>query len=329
MESEKAVIILLVFLLAASGLGVLAQRSHISELEKKYSTLTEDYSNVKTKYDTLYSDYRQLNDSLFSNYRLNSQLGAEIEELETSLDYTKKTLSSYQEKYEEMQIENAKLKVAMMLKGYSDSLTYPKIKPHKDPYRIGYAIVFDINSTIPLYGSNFTIKDPSGNIAWEGDTLNTWSLVNDRFWVAPFYTQTSNGNPIVLEEDMPLGNWTWTYRLGDVIEIKGAFTVEEALKWEGGGIVSLSQLSDLAKQLALDCFHETLMDPSYLNVTKVANESAEYPVGSGEIVEVLRVNIEGTGILASSGETVNINVVYYMLIDQREIVEISRVVNPV
>ena len=35
---------------------------------------------------------------------------------------------------------------------------------------------------------------------------------------------------MILGEDYPLGNWTWTYIFGEIIELEGWFKVDEAVE---------------------------------------------------------------------------------------------------
>ena len=117
----------------------------------------------------------------------------------------------------------------------------------------------------------------------------------------------------------------------DLIKIEGNFTVEHALPPSPGGI-DLSELPEPGKkavELALTRFNEILKDPWKVTVTRARNEIVEYPFDSGEMVDVWRVDVEGTGSLGSTGDTVWLGVVFYVLTDTWEVVEVSKVSSPI
>jgi len=65
---------------------------------------------------------------------------------------------------------------------------------------------------------------------WEGDPIGNWAQIGvhgvDARWIAPYVGQTAYLDPMLLEEDMPPGEWRWSYRFGDIVHLEGTFTVE-------------------------------------------------------------------------------------------------------
>jgi len=101
------------------------------------------------------------------------------------------------------------------------------IAPHKSSYNRGDTVRFNIESSFEEVGSYITIFDPNGSFIWQTDDLDSW-IESDITYLAPFYTQTAGGNTMILGDDAPLGNWTWTwYDSDDVALSSGIFTVEE------------------------------------------------------------------------------------------------------
>ena len=101
------------------------------------------------------------------------------------------------------------------------------IAPHKSAYNRGDTVRFNIESSFEEVGSYIRIFDPDGSFIWQTDDLDSW-IESDVTYLAPFYTQTAGGNTMILGDDAPLGNWTWTwYDSDDVALSSGIFTVEE------------------------------------------------------------------------------------------------------
>jgi hypothetical protein len=112
---------------------------------------------------------------------------------------------------------------------------------------------FNIESSFREEGSYIDISNPSGNLHWRTDDLNTWIRV-DVTYVAPLYTQTAGGNPMVLESDAPLGTWSYAWyddggkRLG-----LGSFVVSESAPQDdeetGDGNVTDAQYKELMAEI--------------------------------------------------------------------------------
>ncbi len=101
------------------------------------------------------------------------------------------------------------------------------ITPHKSAYNRGDTVRFNIESSFEEVGSHIMIFDPDDSFVWKTDDLDLW-IESDITYLAPFFTQTAGGSPLILLEDAPLGNWTWTwYDSDDVALSSGTFTVEE------------------------------------------------------------------------------------------------------
>lgn len=115
------------------------------------------------------------------------------------------------------------------------------ISPSKSIYYRGDTVSFDIESSFEEEDAYIKIWDPDDNLYWKTDDLDTWVKVRLTY-VAPFFSQTAGGNPMVLSNDAPLGTWTWTWYDSDDDELgSGDFIVDT----EGPGDISDARLDDL------------------------------------------------------------------------------------
>jgi len=137
---------------------------------------------------------------------------------------------TYRDQLEEALIENAKLKGILLELEIDENFTSPTVRPRKDTFLIGDTVTFIVESEQPLYGSYFKVWDPESKLIWEGDPIGNWVEIGvygvDLRWVAPYVGQTAYREPMVLEEDMLLGEWVWSYRFGDIVHVEGTFNVE-------------------------------------------------------------------------------------------------------
>jgi hypothetical protein len=104
------------------------------------------------------------------------------------------------------------------------------IDPRKSAFNIGNTVAFDIESSFKKPDSYIKVWDSDGVLAWETDPLEdeSWIAVGYNV-VVPYFKQTANGNPMVLEADAELGTWTWTWYDDEDEEIdSGSFTVNPA-----------------------------------------------------------------------------------------------------
>ncbi len=107
-------------------------------------------------------------------------------------------------------------------------------------YNIDDTVAFNIKSTFKQMGAYFKIYDPSDNLYWRSDDLDTWIKVGYE-QVVPFYAQTSGQNPMILVPDAPLGTWTWKmYDDSDDLIEEGTFVVEPSASAQLG-----EQIEDL------------------------------------------------------------------------------------
>jgi DNA-directed RNA polymerase subunit RPC12/RpoP len=148
---------------------------------------------------------------------------------------------------------------------------YLSIAPHKSAYQRGDTVRFNIESSFEETGSYIMVYDPDGFIRWVTDDLDTW-VEMDVTYIAPLYTQTSGGAPMILDEDAPFGTWSWIWNDSwDEFLASGTFTVEEPPPDNGDGgdnvtdaeIIILQQkvqdLEDLVDQLSIDLQNALLM----------------------------------------------------------------------
>jgi hypothetical protein len=137
--------------------------------------------------------------------------------------------------------------------GFTVGSSIVSISSRKNVYARGNTVGFNIESSFREEGSYIDISNPSGNLHWRTDDLNTWIRV-DVTYVAPLYTQTAGGNPMVLESDAPLGTWSYAWyddggkRLG-----LGSFVVSESAPQDdeetGDGNVTDAQYKELMAEI--------------------------------------------------------------------------------
>ena len=128
------------------------------------------------------------------------------------------------------------------------------ISPRKITFRIGDTLSFDIehsfgnNPVSPIAGGMVDIFDPSGELYFRTDTLGSgiW-IQSGMYFYVPVAEQVDNGNPMVLLDDAPLGEWSYEwYESGtdpDLIA-EGTFMVEVSLE----DVVS-GKIDDLNNQI--------------------------------------------------------------------------------
>ena len=223
-EREQSITLILAALVIASGFIVLAQRNRFNELDTLYQDIEIEHAYTLARYELLLTSYQELEEQASEYRKQLIQLRHDVDELERY----EETWRQYRDFYEDILLENARLQGILMETEYGENITQPIVEARKEEFRIGDTIAFKVESDMPLYGSYFTVLDPNGTLIWEGDPLAEWVEIQD-YWVPPYYGQTAYLQPMILSEDYHLGNWTWTYRFGDIFEVEGWFIVNEAL----------------------------------------------------------------------------------------------------
>jgi hypothetical protein len=138
-----------------------------------------------------------------------------------------------------------------------------EIEPRKATFRIGETVSFDVISTFGQEDSYIEIYTPDGELYWRTDAFagDDWIKVGTEK-VYPAFNQIADGNLMTLQEDAPLGEWSWTwYDAGDNDipftsddeELdSGVFTVEASAESVLGDQVAdlNNKLTDLADQVS-------------------------------------------------------------------------------
>jgi len=113
---------------------------------------------------------------------------------------------------------------------------HKSIAPRKATFRIGDTVSFKIQHTFgndanhQIKSGDMRVYDPDGTLYWSGDDLDTWTKVQTWYEV-PTSAQTANGNPMILLDDAPLGEWSYKWRESDGDTIaSGTFNVEAAVE---------------------------------------------------------------------------------------------------
>jgi hypothetical protein len=141
------------------------------------------------------------------------------------------------------------------------------IEARKASFSVGETVSFIIESSFTQHDSYIEIMDPDGDLYWETDELTDGSGGTVDLWlkvgvlqIVPYYRQTAGGNPMLLLDDAPLGEWSWVYYDDDDDELdSGTFTVvaapeavlEERMGELAEDLTGLSDdVSDLAGEIA-------------------------------------------------------------------------------
>lgn len=220
---ENAAILVSCAVAVSSIFVILGQRDQLIAYEQRIESLQSDLITSKA-YNDYYSRKVSEMDGEITDYRSRMlELQDEVYRLETYAE----TWRSYRDELEAVNVENARLMGLLLEREIEgENFSAPTVRIRKETFRIGDTIAFIIESEIPLYGSVFTIWDSNGDLVWEGDPIGDWVEVEDG-WGVPFYGQTAYFDPMVLTDDMPLGNWTWSFKFSDIVLIEGEFIVRE------------------------------------------------------------------------------------------------------
>ena len=128
---------------------------------------------------------------------------------------------------------------------------HESVEARKATFRVGDTVSFVVEHSFggqdgAIDASTITVYDPEGSVYWEIDGYGQedWFSV-DKYWTLKAAAQTDGGNPCVLLDDAPLGEWTfdWEDEGGDEI-LSGTFMVEDS----EANVVS-GQVADLANQI--------------------------------------------------------------------------------
>jgi len=172
---------------------------------------------------------------LLQSRNINNSLKINELERETA-EYKSRIIELQNEvaKLAEALVENARLKGLLLERDLDENLTSPKVEPRKEAFLIGDTVTFRLESEVPLYGSYFMVWNPEGRLVWEGDPMGNWEEIGvwnvSTRWVVPYIGQTAYLEPMLIEEDMITGEWTWSYKFSDMVHVEGTFIVAEQLE---------------------------------------------------------------------------------------------------
>jgi hypothetical protein len=171
------------------------------------------------------------------------------------------------------------------------------IEPRKSVFRIGDTVAYNVESSFILEDSYINIYDPSGELYWVTNTFDPDLWVSlELTKIVPFYSQTAGGNPMLLLDDAPLGEYTWEwYDWGEDEEAKnsddelldeGTFTVEAAAADVIGEQVEdlANDISDLADQLTDVSSDFSSLESDIADVASVAADAVAAAEAAAEAV---------------------------------------------
>ncbi len=206
------------------------------------------------------------------------------------------------------------------------------IESRKQEYHIGEVIAFNIISPVPQIGANITIIDPNGEKIWITEPFTEW-VNTSKGYAVPYYRQLSDSEPVHLLDKHDLGNWTWVYSYKNTT-ISGKFTVEEEIEDIlktgpselgppdlGGPVSQIIVTREMAEELALDAFKDSLIDPYDVVVNNARRIECEYPEDSGNFTDAWYISVKGKGTEKSSGELVGRTTAYTIIIETGEVLQ--------
>ncbi len=117
----------------------------------------------------------------------------------------------------------------------------------------GDTVAFDISNDFDLPGSYIEIYSPDDTLYWiTEDFTGVWVLVDDLYTV-PYYRQTANMNLMELQNDAPVGTWTYFFYDVDNDELmNGTFAVGPSTAAQVDAMLDdvRSDISDIADDIA-------------------------------------------------------------------------------
>jgi hypothetical protein len=163
------------------------------------------------------------------------------------------------------------------------------IEPKMAVFQIGDTVAFDVESSFAQDDSYIEVYDPDGSLYWVTQDFIPGLWVNvGVLEVVPYYAQVSGGNPMLLDESAPLGEWTWMWfdEFDDELD-NGTFVVEES-----DSALLGQQVADLSEGLT------ELSD-------QVSGVSDEFDSIRSEIADVASVAADAVAAAESAAEAVN------------------------
>jgi hypothetical protein len=164
--------------------------------------------------------------------------------------------------------------------GFQEISTRELIYYRGDPLR--NVIRFNIESSFEELGSYIMICDPTDSAIWRTDDFNYW-LEQEVTFIVPVFWQTSLGLPMALDDDAPLGTWTWKwYNSEDDLLATGTFLVEEEPIIDDPGSddnITVEDITQLQEEIAYleDVIEELTMDleDALRGINNIANVTSE------------------------------------------------------
>jgi hypothetical protein len=131
----------------------------------------------------------------------------------------------------------------------------------------------------------------------------------------------SSGYEIRPWDDVDLRVVVWYKGQRVIDELVEVVDDDEEVPDLGGPLTKITVTREMAEELAVEAFMDSLIDPYEVEVEEVRKIQYEYPVESGNFTDAWYVSVCGKGIERGSGELVGQTTDYTILIYSGEIVE--------
>jgi hypothetical protein len=187
---------------------------------------------------------------------------------------------------------------------------YASITPRKSTFRLADTVNFNVEHSFggqaaqEVDTSSINVYDPSGNLYWEIDNYEAadWNKVGE-YYTLTFASQTDGGNPCVLLDDAPLGEWTYEWIDEDDDEVdSGVFTVEAA----ASDVISEqvtdlnNQITDLADQLGDVTSEFANVKSDIADVAAIAQQAVTAAQAAAEAVQTVAQTANTAGQAAEA-----------------------------
>ncbi len=194
----------------------------IESEEKDINQIVEEYEEV----------IENIHDVLTYHDRTVTMIMERYEILEENTNELEKLLGRLEKENEELieRLKAQQLQIVGLWANGTIEISPELVEPRKEGFMIGDTMAINIESSYPAEGSIIRVWFPNSTLVWESEPLLDW-FYHDGVFVPPYYTQISEGNPMVFYENYPQGNYTYAVSYLDIWEETGEFEVIEA--WEG------------------------------------------------------------------------------------------------
>ena len=211
----------------------------IESEEKDVDQIIEDYEEVFDSYQEIIEDIGDIlehQDLYISHISENQEVDRE------QLDEVTKIVDDIYDENKNLvgRLRAQQFQIISLWSNGTIQIAPELVEPRKTEFRIGETVTMNIELSYPVEGAIIQIWFPNGTLSWTSVQLTEW-LYNDGLFISPYHTQVTKNNLMVLLEDYPQGNYTYSVSYLDLFNETGSFVVKEA--WDEIISIGVSDLS--------------------------------------------------------------------------------------